>query len=157
MGPVASYKRTARHCPAYTRKPSTERKIFLANVVRREEVKHKVIFSACIQDSQEYGSDNEHMVSRVFFNLESDGKLVGTFFADLKQTVGDNFETGSIEVSAPYGYDGQFSQQKFSNCAAKYFRSAVGSTGRGIHLAGGAHVRMQNNHFVSQMVCEFTD
>jgi len=32
--------------------------------------KAKVIFHQCIQDSQEYGSDDEHMVSRIFFILE---------------------------------------------------------------------------------------
>jgi len=32
--------------------------------------KAKIIFYKCVQDSQDYGSDDEHMVSRVFFNLE---------------------------------------------------------------------------------------
>ena len=32
--------------------------------------KARVTFRKCIQDSQEYGSNNEYMVSRVFFDLE---------------------------------------------------------------------------------------
>jgi len=30
----------------------------------------KITFYKCVQDSQDYGSDDEHMVSRVFFILE---------------------------------------------------------------------------------------
>ena len=30
----------------------------------------RVTFYKCIQDSQDYGSDDEHMVSRIFFFLE---------------------------------------------------------------------------------------
>ncbi|MHB1362091.1 MAG: hypothetical protein ACYCW5_05800 [Thermoleophilia bacterium] len=37
-----------------------------------------------IQDSQEYGSDDEHMVSRVFFSLEAGGALHGDLYADVK-------------------------------------------------------------------------
>jgi hypothetical protein len=33
-------------------------------------VKAKVTFRKLIQDSQEYGSNDEHLVSRVFFDLE---------------------------------------------------------------------------------------
>lgn len=32
--------------------------------------KAKVIFYQCNQDSQEYGSDDEYIVSRIFFTLE---------------------------------------------------------------------------------------
>jgi hypothetical protein len=30
----------------------------------------RISFFMCIQDSQEFGSDDEYMVSRVFFNME---------------------------------------------------------------------------------------
>ena len=56
--------------------------------------KCKVIFRKCIQDSQDYGSDDEHMTSRVFFDLEIDGKIFKDLCADLKQTVGSDIETG---------------------------------------------------------------
>ena len=32
--------------------------------------KVKITFHKCIQDSQEYGSNDEHMVSRIFFSIE---------------------------------------------------------------------------------------
>ena len=36
--------------------------------------KATVNFHRCIQDSQDYGSNDEHMVSRVFFDLEVGNK-----------------------------------------------------------------------------------
>jgi hypothetical protein len=106
-----------------------------------------VTFIKCIQDSQEYGSDDEHMVSCVVFTIEVDGENSGEFCADLKQTVGDSYETGAIEVGRPAGYKGPFNQQEFSKCAEQYFRSLVGSKGRGIRIEGGGNIRMQNNTY----------
>jgi len=34
----------------------------------------RIVFSELIQDSQDYGSDDEYMVSRVFFVLEFEGE-----------------------------------------------------------------------------------
>jgi len=108
----------------------------------------RITFHQLIQDSQDYGNDDEHMISRVFFSLEVDGKGAGDFTADLKQVVGSNIETGEIEVGAPSGYDGPFNHQGFSEAARKYFRSLIGSQGSGIHIAGGTNIRMRNNRFV---------
>jgi hypothetical protein len=107
----------------------------------------KVTFHRCMQDSQEFGSDNEYMVSRVFFTLEVDGERKGDFSANLKQVVGSDAQTGEIEVSQPNGYDGPFDHQGFSNSAREYFRGLVGPQGQGIHIAAGRNVRMYNNEF----------
>lgn len=109
-----------------------------------------VTFRECHQDSQDYGSDDEHMVSRVFFSIEIDGQAEGDFHSDLKQTVGDDFETGAIEVGQPVGYDGPFNHVEFSKAAESYFRSLVGSTASGIKIGGAKHVRMRNNRFSRQ-------
>ena len=114
-----------------------------------------VTFTRCVQDSQEYGSDNEHMVSRVFFDLDVDGRPSAGLWVDLKQVVGSDFETGPIEVGKPHGYCGPFNYLAFRDAAERYYRSLVGSTGSGIHLQGGAKVRMQNNVFVMGMVVTF--
>ncbi len=106
-----------------------------------------VTFNRCIQDGQEYGSNDEFMISRVFFALEIDGKHVGEFYADLKQTVGSNYDTGSIEVSPPRGYDGNWNHHEFSRAAEAYFRGLVGSTASVISNQGGLKMRMQNNCF----------
>jgi len=45
----------------------------------------KLNFHECIQDSQEYGSDDEHMVSLIFFSIEVNGEQYEELFhIDLK-------------------------------------------------------------------------
>ena len=112
-----------------------------------------VAFHGCVQDSQEYGSDREHMVSRVFFDLVLDEIPQGPFFADIKQTVGSDFESGGMEVGPPTGedgapYSGPFSHASFAGAAEEYFRGLVGSSGSGIHVSGASsNIRMSNNAF----------
>jgi len=117
--------------------------------------KAKVVFFKCLQDSQELGSNDEHMVSRVFFTLEIDGQSFVNLYANLKQTVGDDYETGSIEVSQPQGYSGPLNYEAFSNAAVKYYRSLVGSQGRVIRVEGSRNARMRNNTFMRMMEVEF--
>jgi hypothetical protein len=111
----------------------------------------KIVFHVthCIQDSQNYGTDDEHMVSRVFFSIALDGRPMGDYHADLKQTVGDDYETGAIEVGPPTTesgktYSGPMSHACFSEGAVTYFRSRVGSVGSGIRIAGGSDIMMDN-------------
>ena len=59
-----------------------------------------VNFTRCVQDSQEYGSTDDHMVSRVFFTIETEGRSVPCY-ADLRQTVGSDYLKGDIEVAPP--------------------------------------------------------
>ena len=118
--------------------------------------KAKVIFCKCIQDSQDYGSDDEWMVSRVFFNLEIGEEKFEELYADVKQTVGSDYDTAPLEVSQPFGYEGVFNHQAFRDCAEKYYRSCVGSEGTGIRIGKGARgIRMRNNTIVKEMICEF--
>lgn len=44
------------------------------------------------QDSQELGSDDEHMASRIFFALGVDGERYEGLHADVKQPVGSSFK-----------------------------------------------------------------
>ena len=117
--------------------------------------KAKIIFYKCIQDSQDYGSDDEHMVSRVFFNLEIGEETFEGLYANIKQAVGGDYDTGPIEVSQPFGYDGLFNHQAFRDCAEKYYRSCVGSEATGIEIGEGARIRIYGNIFKKEMVCEF--
>ena len=110
----------------------------------------KITFYKCIQDSQDYGSDDEHMVSRVFFTLQI-GDRKFDLHADIKQAVGSSYEMGPIEVGHPEGYSGPFNYECFRDAAEKYYRSLVGSTGRGINIQGGANIRMRNNTFIQEM------
>ena len=115
----------------------------------------KVNFREVIQDSQDYGSDDEHMVSRVFFDLEIDGQVHKGLYADIKQTVGSSFEKDPIEVSAPVGYDGPLDWEAFRDAVESYYRSLVGSQGSGIRIEGSKDIRMRNNRFIQPISVEF--
>ena len=114
-----------------------------------------VHFHKCIQDSQEYGSDDEHMVSRVFLTLEAGGETYPNLTVDIKQTVGARFESSPLEVGPPKGYRGSYNYAAFRHLVEQYYRSLVGSKGHGIRIEGGSSVRMRNNTFVQPYTATF--
>lgn len=106
--------------------------------------KVELFFKKCIQDSQEYGSDNEHMVSRIFFEID------GTEFeCDVRQPYGESFsfDEDPIEVEAPKGLKNKINYGQFRDEVEKYYRQMVGSSARMINIGGSKNVRMQNNTF----------
>lgn len=109
-------------------------------------VKGKLVFTKLIQDSQDLGSDDEHMVSRVFFSIELGEEVHRGLYANVKQTVGTNYETAPLEVSFPQGYKGPLSYSVFRQQVESYYRDAFGSSGRVVHFGPGAgSIRMRNN------------
>ena len=100
-----------------------------------------------IQDSQNYGGDGEHMVSRVFLTLETEGRTYADLTVDIKQSVGESFEGGVLEVSQPSGYDGSLNYREFRDAVEAYYLRLVGSQGRGIHVSGAANIRMRDSVF----------
>ena len=85
----------------------------------------KIKLQRLVQDSQEYGSNDEHMVSRVFFDLEIDDTKYQGLHCDVKQMVGSSFETAPLEVSAPTGYNGPFNHQAFQQIVERYYRGLL--------------------------------
>jgi hypothetical protein len=102
----------------------------------------------CVQDSQEYGSTDEHMVSRVFYSIDVDGASKGNYYSDIKQVVGSAYSSGNMEVSRPHEYRGPYDHNVFSDEVAGYFCKLVSSSGAMISLGGATNVRMRNNTFV---------
>jgi len=115
----------------------------------------KLILNKCIQDSQEYGSNDEFMVSRVFFDLKIGDKLFQNLYVDIKQIVGSNYESYPLEIGPPNNYSGPLNYSEFRDAIEKYYRGLVGKQGSGIHIAGAGNIRMQNNTFIKQQVYEF--
>ena len=107
----------------------------------------KINFTKLIQDSQEYGSDDQHMVSRAFFSIEVEGNKPVDSYVDIKQTVGTDFETAKLEVSSPSDYEGPYNYMAMRQLAEHYYRSLVGKSGSGISIQGGSNIRMSNNTF----------
>jgi hypothetical protein len=115
----------------------------------------KVILSSLVQDSQDFGSDDEHMVSRAFLDLQVDGTVYKNLYAGIKHPVGGDFETMPLEVSWPVGYGGPLDYEAFRAGIEAYYRSLVGSSGSGRHVEGGSDIRMKNNRLVSPASFEF--
>ena len=93
-----------------------------------------VHFSHIVVNSADAGTTDESMVSRVFFDLDVDGKRSGWYYADLKQTAGSALSTESIEVRPPVESTGEharvFNQNAFADHARDYFLSVVGRPGQ---------------------------
>lgn len=102
-------------------------------------------FYKCIQDSQEFGSNNEHMVSRLFFEI---GK--NDYHCEVRQPYGSSysFEEDPIEVSVPVELEKLVNYEQFREAAEAYFRSNVGKNGSGINMSNSINVRMMNNTFI---------
>jgi hypothetical protein len=118
-------------------------------------VKGKLIFTGIMQASQEYGTDDEHMVSRVYFDIEIEGKPQRGLYVDVKQAVGSSFEGGPIEVSLPKGYKGPISYTTFRDEVERYYRDSFGSSGRAFRFGPGSHVVFRNNLVQMVKVVEF--
>ena len=143
----------------------------------------QLTFEACIQDAQEYGSNAMWMVSRLFFWVGREDALPGDFwvdlkslagdkfdrmrisppasyagplaYADLRQRVGEDFDTGTLEVGPPVGCPVPIDPADFREKAVAYFRGLATESGtmmrveEGRPLRGGtrptAHIRLSHN------------
>lgn len=108
----------------------------------------QITFYKCIQDSQEFGSDNEHVVSRVFFKVTVNEKTL-EYFCNIIQDYGSSFsyETDPLQVSNPFSQDIRINYEQFRSSVESYYRTCVGSTANGIRIEGSTNVRMQHNIF----------
>lgn len=118
-------------------------------------LKATVTFHKLIQDSQDYGSDDEHMVSRAFFTLEIGGRIYSNLSVDIKQPLGSTVESTALEISHPNDYNGPINYAVFRDAVEQYYRSLVGTTGSGIRIQGGSNIRMQNNTFIKESKASF--
>ena len=91
----------------------------------------RVRFTSCAYDSQDYGSDDQYIVSRVFFSLWCEGVRYSGLHADIKHPVDGDFETDPLEITLPHGYEGQISPEGFRRAVGQYYRLLVG---RGVEL-----------------------
>ena len=107
--------------------------------------KAKLLFHRCLQGMQDIGTSDEFMVSRVFFSVQLTDRRIDGLFVDLKQTVSDDFETGTIEVGKPQGPAGNIDYRAFRDAVEQYYRRAVGSTGSAIKIVRGGSAIMRNN------------
>ncbi|MCH8151333.1 MAG: hypothetical protein IH830_03055 [Planctomycetes bacterium] len=121
-------------------------------------MKARVTFLRMIQDLHDFHMavrDDDQMVSRLFFDLEIDGKQYDQLTVEVAQPMGTDYESEPITV-APLDqekYNGPWNHGAFRDEAEKYYRQAL-SMGIGVG-PGVQAVRMRDNHFDLEVVVEF--
>ena len=117
-----------------------------------------VKFHSIIQDLQDYecfDHDEDRMVSAIWFALEVGGKKYDKMQVEVCHPYGANVETAPLEVSPPAGgYPGFWNYKDFSDLCEKYYRSLIGSSGRGVDIGGEPNTRMRNNQYHSDVTEE---
>lgn len=114
-------------------------------------VKARLEFRSCLQNMQDVGTNHEFMRSRVSFSVQLPDKRIDNLSVDLKQTAGDDYKKGSIEVEKPPGAISNLDYATFRDAVEKYYRYLIGSSGKGIRIQGGSSVIMQNNLIIRPM------
>ena len=117
--------------------------------------KAKIIFYKCIHDSQEFGSSDDFMVSRVFFSLEYDNTVKLDSFAQIRQPVGSSCNEKYIEVSFPEGVPDSFNSDTLADAVKAYYMRLVGARGCFIKVGDkSANARTQTMNKVYLMTHE---
>jgi hypothetical protein len=116
-----------------------------------------LVFQQCIQDSQEYGSTDEHMVSGVYFDVVRGDRVLAQTHATIKQTVGTSFEAEPLEVTFPPGTKLPVRYTDARTAAEDYYRRLIGRSGQMIRVEDGTNLRMYNNTMVSTWAVELDE
>lgn len=90
-----------------------------------------VTFRRCIQNSRDAGSDEKHIASRIYFDLELDGHHHTDICLDVKHPSGAH---SPLEVSLPQGYTGPGEFAELRDAAA-YYKRITGNIPRNGKLA----------------------
>jgi len=101
-------------------------------------------FYRIVQNYQEIGTSDECMTSRIYFDLKIGSRSYSGLYVDVKQLVGEPYDTASLEVGPIQGYKGPFNHQAFQKEAEAYYRETFK---RVIGVGQGANIIMENNIF----------
>ena len=117
-----------------------------------------VTFHRIVINSQEIGSPDEHMVSIMTFTLTIGDESFEKLMVVVKQTVGSDFNTAPLEVSAPIGYDGPINFNAFRDEVENYYREQVGERGSVLNIDPSATATQLINCMVdSEKVVQLSD
>ena len=104
-----------------------------------------VTFKRCVQNAENTGGDEEHIVSHIYFDLELDQQKHTDVCLEIKQPIqGD----APIEVSKPHGYTGAGEFSELREAAAAYYKKLVGTQ-------PAKEIPAQNNLIVQEETVEF--
>jgi hypothetical protein len=120
--------------------------------------KAKITFQSLQQDSQDHTTfekNDAHVVSIIHFAMDLGGKHFDGLSVEVRQPYGTDFESEPLEVSRIAGdYRGPWNHAEFAALCERYYRSLVGSSGRGIRIGDGSNIRMRNNTFAMPQQAE---
>ena len=120
--------------------------------------KANITFQSLQQDSQDYATfekSDSHVVCVIHFAMDVGGKHFDGLSVEVRQPYGADFESEPLEVSKTAGdYRGPWNHARFAALCEQYYRSLVGSSGRGIRIDGGSNIRMRNNTFAMPQQAE---
>ena len=86
-------------------------------------------FRRCVMNSPEYGGDEKHLGSRVYFDLDVEGHKHPNLHADIRQPIGVGSEAEFLDVTEPYGYAGPLNLPVFQGLVEFYYRHVIGAQG----------------------------
>ena len=113
-----------------------------------------VLFKRIIVDLQElqcFEPSDDHMISRLFFDLEVGGNHYYDMMVEVKQPYGTQYESEPLEVSKMIGpYKGNWNHNDFSELVEKYYRSLIGKEGKSIKTTDKANNTLFKNCVIEQ-------
>jgi hypothetical protein len=113
----------------------------------------RIIFHKVVQDGLEFGSDEEKSVSRVFFDLEQDGKTFQDFYVDVEEPASGEHELSVVKVGS-FSSPVELERAAFEDAVRRYYQGRVTSAGYGKHLAKGKGFRSHGDELGLEQVLE---
>ena len=113
-----------------------------------------VAFRRCIINSPDYGSDEDHVGSRIFFDLAMDDVGFANVYVDVRQCLDEAAEDQPLLVSPLQGYDGPFNALVFQGLVQFYYRHAVGVKWSMLGMKG-ISMRLEGWMVEQEMLVEF--
>ncbi|MET0516209.1 MAG: hypothetical protein ABW047_12900 [Nitrospiraceae bacterium] len=77
-----------------------------------------------VYNATEFGSNDEIIVSRIFYDMSVNGQKRGESYSDLTHRV-DTLEPEAIEVTHPAGYTGPFNHAAFTDKLIAYYQGIM--------------------------------
>ena len=111
-------------------------------------------FRRCVVNSPSYGSDEEHVITRIFFDLQIGDAAYANLSVDVRQLVREGAETEPLLVSRPEGYEGPLNVSVFNGLVEFYYRQAVGEKW-GMFGDTGIRMRLEDWVIEYEMLVQF--
>ena len=105
--------------------------------------KAKLIFSKCVLDSKDFGSDEKNMISRVYYDLYVGSRAHRNLHTDIKQPAGSDLEGKITKMeNVPDDTMGIDNKKKIYELIEKYYRSLGGEHPNKLGLGLTGNIRV---------------